>query len=343
MLNNLLDTLDEQLISLDSAVLNKGKLGVDAGDLNMLSDLLERIVEWCHQAYQKQNHQSLFIIQKLLFNSYKLFSTIPKPSEKTIESSWGIALVRQVIEEYFLTAEESYIPVEIWEQIPQKAEKYVDWLIEMIQAHPAYYHPFYEKYLSKYASLDDLCQFLIQESTIDTRFDDFLAMLQIGTDGGIKMEIASNYWDEMGNGSPSKMHVTMFARTMVNLGIDPKVCEELLTTEALVCGNLSTMVCYQRKHFYKGIGYFAATEYMTPRRFKHILTALKRNGRHLADAEYHQEHIAIDAIHAQNWFKNVIVPLVDKEPETVFEMTRGALYRLNTSKRYLDMLLSKTR
>ena len=180
---------------------------------------------------------------------------------------------------------------------------------------------------------------MIQETTIDTRFDDFLALLQVGTRGGIKIEIASNYWDEMGNGDKSKMHTVMFARTMKNLDICTTNHNNTLTAEALVCGNFSCMLSLQRKYFYSGIGYFAATEYMTPRRFKDVLVAAKRNGIKISELEYHKEHIMIDSIHAKNWFKNVIKPIIDQNPDAMFDITRGVIYRLNTSKRYLDMLL----
>lgn len=128
---------------------------------------------------------------------------------------------------------------------------------------------------------------------------------------------------------------------MDNLGIDPTKCNDELTLEALVCGNLSLMLSLRRKYFYKAIGYFAATEFMTPRRFKNVIAAWQRNGLDSSGAEYHKEHIKIDAIHAKDWLTKVIAPVIDKNPDTAFEITRGVLYRLNTSARYLDMLMSK--
>jgi hypothetical protein len=303
--------------------------------------LLNRITELCENAYNQNDYSYLFIVQDILFNIYQLFTNIPPIAGKSAESSFMIVCVQNLIEEYFLDNENKLIPESTWEKIPRKFNEYIEWLLNLIHGHPAYRHPLYENYLSEYATFKDLQYFLIQESTIDTRFDDFLALLQVGTEGGIKLEIASNYWDEMGNGNESKMHTAMFTRTIKSLDIDTTNHSNYLTTEALVCGNLSLMLSLRRKYFYNAIGYFAVTEYMTPRRFKHILAAWRRNGIQVSEAEYYKEHIAIDAIHAKNWFKNVIKPVIDQNPDVVFEITRGVLYRLNTSKRYLDILLSQ--
>lgn len=303
--------------------------------------LFSEVATFCELAYEYNNPHCVTVLQKILYKIYSLHINIPIPGTKTAESSFTLDGVRNLIEKNFIEYEENLISPSIWKDIPVDSHNYTDWLLEIIDNHPAYKHPLYEDYLNKHATLDDLRYFLVQETTIDTRFDDFLALIQLGTDDGIKLEIASNYWDEMGNGDQSRMHTVMFSRTMDNVGIDSTVYSDDLTSEALICGNLSLMLSLRRKHFYKAIGYFAATEYMTPRRFKNVLTAWQRNGLKLSGAEYHKEHIRIDAIHANDWFKNVLSPVIEKNPDTAFEITRGALYRLNTSKRYLDMLLSK--
>lgn len=303
--------------------------------------LFSEVATFGELAYEYNSPHCMTVLQKILYKIYSLHVNIPVPGSKTAESSFILDGVRNLIEKHFLEYEEKLISPSIWNDIPVESHKYTEWLLEIIHNHPAYKHPLYEDYLNNHATLDDLRYFLVQETTIDTRFDDFLALIQLGTDGGIKLEIASNYWDEMGNGDESRMHTVMFSRTMANVGIDPTGYSDDLTPEALICGNLSLMLSLRRKHFYKAIGYFAATEYMTPRRFKNVLTAWQRNGLKLSDAEYHKEHIRIDAIHANDWFKNVLSPVIEKNPDTAFEITRGVLYRLNTSKRYLDMLLSR--
>ncbi|NEQ80111.1 MAG: iron-containing redox enzyme family protein [Moorea sp. SIO2I5] len=324
----------DQLITLDAEE-------IDQALFDIQTELFELVREVCQEAYVSNLQNSVFVIQNVLYKIYRLHVSIPEPGQKNAESSFIITGIRNLLEKYFFANEDKAIPPSIWQQVPNTPKKYVKWLINIIKKHPTHAHHLYEEYLRKYATKKDLQQFLIQESTIDNRFDDFLALLQVGTDGVAKLEIASNYWDEMGNGDEYKMHTVMFSRTMSNLDIDYSEWENLLTTEALVCGNLSLMLSLHRKNYYKGIGYFAATEYMTPRRFKNVISALKRNEVCVSAAEYYKEHISIDAIHAINWFNNVIIPTIEKHPEAVDDITRGVFYRLNTSQKYLDSLLSK--
>ena len=303
--------------------------------------LFSELETFCDRAYKHKDVYSMNAVHKILYKIYGLHINIPEHGSKTAESSSIVDGIRNEIEKYFLEDEDKLIPSSIWNNIPVESHEYTKWILEIIQNHPAYNHSLYEDYLNKYATFEDLRYFLVQETTIDTRFDDFLALIQLGTDDSVKLEIASNYWDEMGNGNQARMHTVMFSETMSNLGIQPTQCNDDLAIEALVCGNLSLMLSLRRKYFYKAIGYFAATEFMTPRRFKNVIAAWLRNGLELSGIEYHKEHIKIDAVHAQNWFKNVIAPVIDKNPDTAFDITRGVMYRLNTSTRYLDMLMSK--
>lgn len=179
---------------------------------------------------------------------------------------------------------------------------------------------------------------MVQESTIDASTDDFLALAQVGAQDAEKLEMAANYWDEMGNGDGTRLHSLLFANAVRSLGIAQSELQESLEREALVCGNLQLLVSLSRKHFYKALGYFAVVEYMTPPRFASVMTAWTRNGLDPDAAEYHRIHITVDEDHARRWFRNVIVPVVSREPGAVSEITRGALYRLNTSQRYLDAI-----
>lgn len=330
---NLLTTIEE-LIHLDGDAVDEM-----FSDEQGRSRLLAQVVELCRGAYVQNEANALFSIQQVLSKIYTLHLQIPVIGSHNPETSSTLIGVRNIIERYFIENEDGLIAPHVWDEVPREFEAYKSWLLETARHHPAYMHPLYENYLCHQADVEGLRRFLIQETTIDTRFDDFLALVQVGTTDQAKLEIATNYWDEMGRGEQAKMHTAMFMRTLRNLDIDPDVTTEL-TTEAVVCGNLSLMLSLRRKYFYKSIGYFAITEYLAPRRFEHVVNAWERIGLDSSDAEYHQAHVEVDGEHADNWFKNVIKPAIDANSEAVIEITRGAFYRLNTSHRYLDKLLS---
>jgi pyrroloquinoline quinone (PQQ) biosynthesis protein C len=249
--------------------------------------------------------------------------------------------ILNVFEERILRHEESCLPRDFARDMPSDGTNYVEWLLRLINSHQARKHVYFSQFLPHQATREDLEDFFIQETTLDPRFDDALALLQVGTQGRTKMEIAKNYWDEMGNGTPSQVHTTMFARALDALGITPEKIKTHVYLESLICGNLSLMMTLHRHRFYKAIGYFGVTEYLAPARFTQVVNAWTRNHLDPRDVEYHRAHIRIDAQHATAWFYDVIRPRVDISPANGLEIAKGALIRLESSKRYLDVLLAK--
>jgi hypothetical protein len=239
--------------------------------------------------------------------------------------------------------EASYIDADIMAGIPKGGKNFVAWLIKSILAHRVHNHPIYDPFMTEEATRENLKYFFAQETTLDPKFDDCLALMQLGTAGTTKMEIAHNYWDEMGNGKPEEVHTLLFKEVMDELEITPEYVQKTLSTLSKSSGNLSAGICFEREHFYKAIGYFGVSEYLAPSRFKKILVAFKRLGFSDRANLYHDLHISIDTGHAQGWFQNVIAPLVDENEAAAMEIARGAFFRLNNSARYLDGALEYMR
>jgi hypothetical protein len=225
---------------------------------------------------------------------------------------------------------------------PTDGSEYVHWLKRLIFDHPASAHPFYHSYLPDHGTREDLRYLLAQETCLDPRFDDILALIQLGTKGETKMEMAANYWDEMGSGKTPEMHSALFVNALAELDVTDKYIEDNYLFEAKVCGNLSAALALARRHYYKAIGYFGVTEYLAPRRFRYLVAAWRRLGLSQKGSHYHELHVGVDARHAAGWFRNVIHPAVDRDPRVGRDIAIGALLRLNTSQRYLDALLART-
>lgn len=333
--DGLLDFFDS-LLSQDALVVDKL-----FEDDRARQTLFARVQEMCRHGHEERDPLSEFCLHAILSKIYALHMTIPPSRVQTPEASMILMGIRRLLEDSVLAHEDNLIQSSVWDDIPHNHYGYSEWLLDVIRNHPSYRHAFYEDFLRNYATRDDLRDFFIQETTVDTRFDDFLALIQVGTSGDVKLRIASNYWDEMGNGSAPQMHTALFSRASDYLGGPATVDTCCLTTEALVCGNLTKMLSLRRQHFYKAIGHFATIEYCAPPRFKQILYAWQRNGLESGEAEYQRVHAEVDPFHADDWFCNVIAPVIEADRGCIQDITSGALYRLNTSQRYLDMLTSK--
>lgn len=227
-------------------------------------------------------------------------------------------------------------------EYPEDGKGYLVWLKRLIADHPASSHPYYQTYLKDHGTREDIRFLLAQETSLDPRFDDILALMQLGTKADAKMELAANYWDEMGNGNIADMHTILFSKALDALEIDQQYLDDHYLFESKQCGNLSAALALSRRHYYKAIGYFGVTEYLAPRRFSSLITAWKRLGLPIEGAHYHELHIKIDAGHAASWFRNVISPAMDHDPRVGRDIAIGTLIRLNTSQQYLNALYSRT-
>jgi pyrroloquinoline quinone (PQQ) biosynthesis protein C len=274
---------------------------------------------------------------------YSLNFRIPAPGDPHPQFSPILVEIAESLERAFLDDLNQAIDTSSLEDAPEEAPKFRRWLLTLVRSHAAFRHPYYNKFLIQDATKEDLRFFFAQESFLDARFDDVLALLQLGTTGVVKNEIGSNFWDELGNGDLSGVHTDLFAQSLRTLGITDNDLSGKGLAEALAQGNLSALLVLKRRHFYKAVGFFFVTEFMAPTRFKCVIKSGERN--HLSDEAlaYQRLHVRIDVIHATGWMTNIIVPLVDKDPSVRHDIALGALYRLETSRQYLDMLYHLTR
>jgi hypothetical protein len=310
----------------------------DHTELNV--NLLRRTRETTERYLEGRKDYS-YILNRALGLIYEMH--IYTPDKKPVFNQFDPTLIEVqreleiALEEY----EESRFPKL---DIPKDPKEFERWLRSLVLYHEVADHPLFT-YLEKEATFEEMANFFSQEITVDTRFDDLVALAQVGTDGGMKMELAENYWDEMGNGEMDKVHTVMFNTLLEELGL---TSEESLSSllnevswEALACGNALLYSVIHRKNIYKALGSLGALEMMAPKRFSRLVAGYQRLGLSEKAQEYHSLHIIIDTRHGNGWFKNVILPIVKENPEAGLDIVKGAFLRINTSMDYCNMLLDK--
>ncbi|MEU4846880.1 iron-containing redox enzyme family protein [Streptomyces gilvosporeus] len=286
------------------------------------------------------DRDAFYAQQLLLSRSYELVTQLP-PDAVTAEGSVVVHEMTRLLEEATVAAEERHVDPALLAAAPTEPKAFLSWLREYAKGHRAYKHPYYAEFIRHQATRADLRKYVIQESVVDGRFDDLLAMMQVGTTGAAKMEIAGNYWDEMGNGKPEEVHTHLFNKIYDVFAISSEDLRRELTAEALLSGNLAVLLCRYRRYYPEAIGFLGMTEWFAPDRFVHVVHGWERLGLPEVGITYHKLHITIDSQHAAGWFHNVVVPAAD----SAFMregMARGALWRLNSSARYLDERLART-
>ena len=235
---------------------------------------LDTIDAVCRRGFREDDAEALRAAHRLLAQIYAERLRLPSGDER--RPSAEADDIAELIETYLLGFEERAIDHGLVASAPRTGAALASWLRELVEQHPATAHPFYTDFMRR-ATKRDLEYYSIQETTLDPRFDDAMALLQLGTPDVAKMEIAKNYWDEMGNGEIPRIHTKLFQRVLDVLGITASAVRAQLRTESIACGNLSMTMVLQRCHFHKAIGYYGVTEYVVPFRFGHVVEAWARS------------------------------------------------------------------
>ncbi len=316
----------------------QGRFSGDAAaeSANILRSAAEDTVERA----RKGSTGALTELHLALESIHRSYFTKPRPNESWCNRKGILDPVQAILEDFVIEYEDQWMDEG---QIPftDDPDQFVQQLKEAVRAHPANRHPFYIDFLPFKAGVADIRYYLAQETALDPRFDDFIALMQLGCDSQQKLELAGNYWDEMGNGNAAQVHTSMFENAMREVGADPEFVNTHRLVETLICGNLSATLAVNPRFYYRSIGSFAVTEFLFPRRCAQLLEAWRRNNLSERNGDYHKEHIGIDARHASGFFRNVIKPEIRKDPSATGDIYWGAIARMNSSQRYLDALLNE--
>ena len=281
---------------------------------------------------------AFYLQQFLLYRIYALSTQIP--DGPTAEGSVLLHEVTRLLEEATVVEQDRRLDPGVLDRAPSEPRAYLSWLKRCAREHRVFKHPYYHDFIRNHANREDLRRYMIQESAVDGRFDDLLAMMQVGTSGAAKMEIAANFWDEMGNGRPDEVHTALFGKIFETFEVTAEELEQALTANALLSGNLAVLLCRYRQYYPEAVGFLGMTEWLVPDRFVNVVQGWKRLGLPDVGIVYHRLHITIDSQHAAGWFHNVVLPAAADE-RMRRGIARGTLWRLNSSDDYLDERLGE--
>ena len=214
---------------------------------------------------------------------------------------------------------------------PLDAAAFEAWFQQLRDTGPGQHDPLFT-YLAEQASLDEMRWFLRQEVAGEAGFEDLVALTQIRLPQRAKMELARNYWDEMGRGQTRAMHGPMLDVLRARFGLDDDDGQPVVW-EALAVGNVLVGLAYNRRYAYQALGALGVVELTAPSRAVRVSEALERLGIERGAGRYFRVHAAIDIAHARTWQDEVITPLVAARPELARSIAEGAIMRLQAGAR----------
>jgi hypothetical protein len=181
------------------------------------------------------------------------------------------------------------------------------------------------EWLATDADRDEIVAFLSLEGGPDGGFDDLVAACQIGLEGEPKLELARNYWDEMGNGSLARVHTELHRKLSRALGLacPPRDAQPVAALERSV---LTGVLVTNRRLQPELLGALGLLELQAGPRCRKVVAALERIGEGDDALDFYVEHATVDPRHGKAWVDNAVVPLEGDE-RWATGIVRGARWR----------------
>ncbi len=208
--------------------------------------------------------------------------------------------------------------------LPSDVDGFIAWFEALKGGGPGENDPLFP-WLAEEASLEQMRWFLLQEVAGEAGFEDLVAYAQVKMPTRPKLELARNYWDEMGRGNEGGMHGPMLQKLADALDLNPAI--EGTVWPSLALGNTLVAFSTTRRYAYHALGALGAVELTAPWRAAHVAAGLKRLGVGV-ERKYFALHATLDVEHSRTWNEEVFKPLVAERPECVRSLAEGAVMRL---------------
>jgi hypothetical protein len=218
-------------------------------------------------------------------------------------------------------------------EIPCDVDAFIAWFEELKHSGPGQGDPLFP-WLAGAATRDQMIWFVTQEVAGEAGFDDLLAMTQVKIPVTAKLEMARNYWDEMGRGHEKGMHGPLLERLADYLEVDAS--PNRVVPESLALGNAMLAMARSRRYCYQSIGALGAIEMTAPTRAGYVDKALKRVGIPTRKRLYFTLHAVLDIKHSECWNREVLRSLVSYDPRCAQAIGEGAVLRLWHGARCFD-------
>ena len=210
-------------------------------------------------------------------------------------------------------------------EAPRDPAGFVAWFETLDRTGPGQADPLFP-YLAEQASLDEMRWFLEQEVGGEAGFDDLTALTQVRLPQAAKLELARNYWDEMGRGNAKGMHGPMLEHLARRLQLSSR--PETTVWESLALANTMAGLAANRRYAFHSVGALGVIEQTAPGRAKLVGDGLRRLGVSGKDRHYFDLHAVLDIKHSESWNAEAAWPLVAARPDLAPALAEGALMRL---------------
>jgi hypothetical protein len=225
-------------------------------------------------------------------------------------------------------------------RIPTDADGFIVWFEGLKDIGPGQGDRLFP-WLATSATADQMKWFVHQEVAGEAGFDDLLALTQVKMPVRAKLEMARNFWGEMGRGRAKAMHGPMLERLAHYFGLAPT--PETVVPESLALGNTMIALARHRRYAFHSAGALGVIEMTAPTRAGYVDRALRRLRIPPKKRHYFALHAVLDVKHSEEWNREVLRPLVAEDPRRAHAIGEGAVMRLWHGARCFERYRSELR
>ena len=182
------------------------------------------------------------------------------------------------------------------------------------------------RYLERKGTLEQWREFLVHRGTYQLKEADPHAFGIPRIGGRAKVALVEIEADEFGGGRPERMHATLFARSMRELGLDDAIGSPVELVPAVTLAQANAMALFGLHRRLRGaiVGHLAAVEMTSSLPNRRYANGLRRLGLGEAAWDYFDEHVEADAVHEQIAAHDMAGGLVEAEPQLAGDVLFGA-------------------
>jgi hypothetical protein len=217
--------------------------------------------------------------------------------------------------------------------VPTDPDGFVAWFEHLKQTGPGQGDPLFA-WLAEEATVEQIKWFFEQEAAGEAGFDDLVAYTQVKLPTSAKLELARNYWDEMGRGNARGMHGPMLDMLVETLAVAPQI--ETTLWESLALANAMTAIATTRRYAWHSVGALGVIELTAPGCSACVAAGLRRIGLSERERRYFDLHAVLDVKHSADWNREALIPLVAEDRRRAHAIAEGALIRLRCGQRCFD-------
>lgn len=238
----------------------------------------------------------------------------------------------QVVEGHFIEAERALVR-DGAARAPTQPHELLDWFEGLKEAEAAQDGRLFQ-WLAGEVSRDQMLWFLTQELSGEDDLEDLYALTQLKLPERPKLEMARNYWDEMGQGDASATRARLLASLISDLSTE---FLEPQAWEILARANLMLGLAATRRYAFQAVGALGVVELTSAGPARCLSLGLRRLGFSSEASNYFSWRARLSTLRSQVFNQGVILPLVAQDCRSATAIAEGALLRLVADGRCLRL------